>query len=54
MKDLHSKEGGIFVNRPFYFYVTREMGNLFPVKRDLPASRETWIGRLFFREAWYG
>ena len=30
------------------------MGNLFPVKRDLPASRETWIGRLFFREAWNG
>ena len=26
------------------------MGDLFPVKLDLPASREMWIGRLFFRD----
>ena len=33
-----------------YFFVKREMGNLFPVKRDLSASRETWFLTLFIPE----
>ena len=33
-----------------YFFVKREMGNVFLVKRDLCASRETWFLTLFIPE----